>query len=60
MTEIQKIALIGSRVFSAGVWYDTSLLPKRKKLYAKARELIAGDRAEMVCQQAIDKEQQER
>lgn len=56
MTETQKIAWIGSRMFSARVWYDTSILPKRKRLYAKARELIAGDRAEMICQQAIDKE----
>ncbi|HCT9717905.1 hypothetical protein [Proteus mirabilis] len=60
MTETQKIAWIGSRVFSASVWYDKSTLPKRKRLYAKTRELIAGDRAEMICQQAIDKEQQER
>ncbi|TRY10038.1 hypothetical protein FNU75_02355 [Proteus mirabilis] len=60
MTETQKIAWIGSRVFSASVWYDTSALPKRRRLYAKARELIAGDRAEMICQQVIDKEQQER
>ncbi|MEY0837396.1 hypothetical protein AB7238_14310 [Providencia alcalifaciens] len=60
MNHIQKIAYISSRYLVACVWYDTSLLPKRKKLYAKARELIAGDRAEMVCQQAIDKEQQER
>ncbi|MTC55252.1 MULTISPECIES: hypothetical protein [Providencia] len=60
MTEIQKIALIGSRVFSASVWYDTSLLPRRKRLHAKVRELIVGDRAEMICQQEIDKGQQGR
>ncbi|MEQ4671668.1 hypothetical protein AB7W30_17515 [Providencia manganoxydans] len=62
MTEkgIQKIALVGSRVLLASIWYDTSGMSNRRRLYAKARELIVGDRAEMICQQAIDKEQQER
>ncbi|WP_170832159.1 hypothetical protein [Proteus mirabilis] len=56
MTEkgIQKIALVGSRALLASIWYDTSGMSSRRRLYAKARELIAGDRAEMICQQAID------
>ncbi|EMY6299796.1 hypothetical protein J7S95_12360 [Providencia stuartii] len=62
MTEkgIQKIALVGSRALLASIWYDTSGMSNRRRLYAKARELIVGDRAEMICQQAIDKEQQEK
>lgn len=56
MTNIQLIAFLGSRYFSACVWYDTSGLSKSRKLYAKARELIAGDRSQILCQQEIDKE----
>ncbi|TNV03537.1 hypothetical protein FH869_07745 [Providencia rettgeri] len=59
MNHIQKIAYISSRYLVASVWYDTSDLPKCKRLFAKAKELIAGDRAQIICQQEIDKEQQE-
>ncbi|MFX3149777.1 hypothetical protein V6117_07400 [Klebsiella pneumoniae] len=34
----------------ASTWYETTFLSKREKLYAKARELISGDRAEIICQ----------
>ncbi|EOX9114087.1 hypothetical protein ACPW90_003927 [Providencia rettgeri] len=60
MNHIQKIAYISSRYLVACVWYDTSSLPKHKHLFAKAKELIVGDRAQEICQQEIDKEQQER
>ena len=38
------------RTFVASTWYETTFLSKREKLYAKARELISGDRAEIICQ----------
>lgn len=57
MTEIQHIAFVASRVFTASAWYGAEfLLPTRGALYAKTRELIAGDRAQAICQQVIDKE----
>lgn len=57
MKEIQHIAFVASRVFAASVWYGSEfLLPTRRALYAKTRELIAGDRAQAICQQVIDKE----
>ncbi|AWC94442.1 hypothetical protein AM380_12680 [Morganella morganii] len=59
MTETQHIAFIASRVFAASVWYGSEfLLPARRALYAKTRELIAGDRVQAICQQVIDKENQ--
>ncbi|HHR6132234.1 TPA: hypothetical protein ACS72K_003883 [Providencia alcalifaciens] len=56
MTNVQLIAFFGSRSFSACVWYDTSALSKSRRIYAKTRELIAGDRSQILCQQEIDKE----
>lgn len=59
MKKTQCIELYASRVFAARVWCgEDSLLTGRRALYAKARELIAGDRAQAVCQQEIDKEQE--
>lgn len=57
MTETQHIAFAASRVFAASVWYGSEfLLPARRALYAKTRELIAGDRAQAICQKVIDEE----
>lgn len=36
------------RVFAASVCFDADGLTKQEKLYLKARELIAGDRAEIM------------
>lgn len=59
MTETQRIAFVASRVFVASVWCGSEfLLPARRALYAKTRELIAGDRAQAICQRVIDKEKQ--
>ena len=41
---------VEARKFVASTWYETTFLSKREKLYAKARELISGDRAEIICQ----------
>ncbi|HAN2346620.1 TPA: hypothetical protein IEP67_001605 [Escherichia coli] len=41
---------VEERRFVASTWYETTDLSKREKLYAKARELISGDRAEIICQ----------
>lgn len=41
---------VEARRFVASAWYATTELSKREKLYAKARELISGDRAEIICQ----------
>ncbi len=41
---------VEARTFVASTWYETTFLSKREKLYAKARELISGDRAEIICQ----------
>ncbi|HCI7572448.1 hypothetical protein NL511_05180 [Klebsiella pneumoniae] len=41
---------VEARRFVASTWYETTELSKREKLYAKARELISGDRAEIICQ----------
>ncbi|HIC2884913.1 TPA: hypothetical protein ACW0T4_001545 [Morganella morganii] len=57
MTKTQHIAFVTSRVFAASAWYGAEYFPSHFALYAKARELIAGDRAQAICQQAIDKEQ---
>lgn len=56
MNQIQKIAYLGSRALAASIWYDASDLPKRKRLLAKTLELIAGDKAQMMCQMEIDRE----
>lgn len=37
-----------ARVFVASTWYSTSGLSKKEKLYAKTRELVSGDRAEII------------
>lgn len=59
MTKTQHIAFIASRVFAASVWYGSEFwLPARRAVYAKTRELIAGDRVQAICQQVIDKENQ--
>ncbi|HCR4040454.1 TPA: hypothetical protein OOF57_002512 [Morganella morganii] len=58
MTEIQHIAFIASRALAACAWYGSEYFPRRLALYAKTRELIAGDRAQAICQQVIDKENQ--
>jgi len=36
------------RVFVASVWFETNGLTKQERLYSKARELVAGDRAEIM------------
>lgn len=41
------ISNITARLFVASVWYDIQGMTKKEKLYAKAKELIAGDRAEI-------------
>ncbi|WP_432465050.1 hypothetical protein [Enterobacter hormaechei] len=41
---------VEARRFVASTWYETTQLSKRERLYAKARELISGDRAEIICQ----------
>ncbi|XAY75015.1 hypothetical protein ABDC71_04675 [Klebsiella pneumoniae] len=41
---------VEARRFVASTWCETTDLSKREKLYAKARELISGDRAEIICQ----------
>ena len=41
---------VEARRFVASTWYENTDLSKREKLYAKARELISGDRAEIICQ----------
>ncbi|HBR1088397.1 TPA: hypothetical protein MNP03_002186 [Klebsiella pneumoniae] len=41
---------VEARKFVASTWYETTFLSKREKLYAKALELISGDRAEIICQ----------
>ena len=41
---------VEERRFVASTWYETTDLSKREKLYAKALELISGDRAEIICQ----------
>lgn len=41
---------VEARRFVASTWYETTFLSKREKLYAKAHELISGDRAEIICQ----------
>lgn len=56
MTEIQRIAFIAIRGFTASVWYGAEFFPGRFALYAKTRELIAGDRAQVICQKVIDEE----
>lgn len=56
MTGTQRIAFVASRTFAASAWYGAEYFPRRFALYAKTRELIAGDRAQAICQQAIDKE----
>lgn len=38
---------ITGRNFVASTWFDTSGMTRREKLYAKARELVAGDRVEI-------------
>lgn len=56
MTETQYITFVASRVFAASVWYGAEFFPGRFALYAKTRELIAGDRAQAICQKVIDEE----
>ncbi|MBW5406808.1 hypothetical protein FNH25_08160 [Morganella morganii] len=56
MTETQRIALIASRALAACAWYGSEYFPRRLALYAKTRELIAGDRAQAICQKVIDEE----
>lgn len=41
---------VAARVFVASTWYETSGMSKREKLYAKCRELISGDRVEMMVE----------
>lgn len=38
---------ITGRNFVASTWFDTDGMSRREKLYAKARELVAGDRVEI-------------
>lgn len=40
----------GARHFVASTWYCTDGLTKSERLYAKARELVSGDRAEIMCE----------
>jgi len=55
MTPGVKVILpVMARVFVASEWYDTDNV--RSTLYCKARELIIGDRAEKMAQDARDKD----
>lgn len=56
MTEKQRTALVASRVLAASAWYGIEFFPGRFAIYAKTRELIAGDRAQAICQKVIDEE----
>ncbi|MBT0456886.1 hypothetical protein [Morganella morganii] len=56
MTKTQHIAFVTSRVFAASAWYGAEYFPSHFALYAKTRELIAGDRAQAICQKVIDEE----
>lgn len=38
-----------ARCFAASVWFDTAGLSKRERVYAKCRELVSGDRAEILA-----------
>lgn len=35
-----------ARNFVASIWYETSGMSRKERLYAKCRELVSGDRAE--------------
>lgn len=47
---MSTFAPVTARVFVASTWYETSGMSKREKLYAKCRELISGDRVEMMVE----------
>lgn len=58
MTPMMRALMpVMARVFVASEWYDTGNLPST--LYCKAREVISGDRAERIAQDAIDKDRQD-
>lgn len=55
--EVKVILPVMARVFVASVWYDKGNV--RSTLYCKARELIIGDRAEKMAQDARDKDRED-
>lgn len=38
-----------ARNFVASTWFDTVGMSKKEKLVAKCREMVSGDRAEIMC-----------
>lgn len=41
---------VEARRFVASTWFNTTGLSKSEKLFAKAKEVVSGDRAEIMCQ----------
>lgn len=47
--DVVKFSPLTARNFVASTWFDTRGLSKKESLVAKCRELVSGDRAEIMC-----------